>query len=379
MKRLFAAALFLATSFCLHAQAVDATVCDILKSPQSFNGKTVRIKGVVSAGFDQFVIRGKDCGQPVDNIWLAYPEGTKGKAGPAAVLELQPAKNFAGTTPSADRAAVALDKSKDFKQFDSALAAQYKGNGMCLGCIKNTVSATLVGRLDGVADATLKRDNGKIVGFGGFGNLNGYAARLVLQSVSDVVAQPIDYSKVAAATKDEQPQEPAGGDALALAHKVSGAFGAGNPFGAQIEAAAAAYGKEGDSNGVVVGFSGANEASPKSEGKGDHDSPDGVLFNCAFNMDRLKGDALSRAMVSIGSHIADLRHPPSGLENAGIYELEYRGWTTTALMAIASSQKTLTLPGGVILWNQAWPLADRDMHLNEAIAHFLSDEEQLSH
>ena len=378
MKRFFAAALFLATSLCLHAQAVDATVCDILKNPASFNGKIVRVKGTVVAGFDQFAIQGKDCGQRVDAIWLSYPEGTKGKAGPAALLELQAAKSFSGNVDAVNRAAVTLDKSKDFKQFDSALAAQYKGNGMCLGCGKNAVTATLVGRLDGVADATLRRDGGKIVSFGGFGNLNAYAARLVLQSVSEVGVQAIDYAKAAATTKDEQPGDAAGGDEFALAHKLAGAFGAGNPFGAQVEAAAAAFGKQGDNNGVEVGFSGANEASAKNEGKGSADSPDGVLFNVTFNNDRLKGDALSRAIVSVGSHIADLRHPPSGFENASVYELEYRGWTTTALLAIASGQKSLTLPGGVILWSSAWAPAERDTHLNDAITTFLSGEELLT-
>ena len=46
---------------------------------------------------------------------------------------------------------------------------------MCLGCARYEVSATLVGRLDGVADAAIKRDNsGKIVALSGFGNMNAY-------------------------------------------------------------------------------------------------------------------------------------------------------------------------------------------------------------
>jgi hypothetical protein len=375
MKRLAVSTLLLATSICLHAQAVDATVCDILKDPQSFNGKMVRIKGTVAAGFDQFAIRGTGCGQHVNGIWLSYPEGAKGKAGPAALLELQPAKNFGGTVTAVDRAPVALDKSKDFKQFDSLLSAQYKGNGMCLGCVKNTVTATLVGRLDSVADARLKRDSaGKIVGLGGFGNLNAYSARLVLQSVSDVAAQPIDYSQAAAASKDEQPVEPAGGDAIANAHKLATAFGPGNQLGAQIERAAAAFGKQGDNNGVYVGFSSANEASAKDEAKGATDSVDGVLFNCTFDTGRLKGDALGRAIVDLGTNVADLRNPPPGFEDAGLYELDYRGLTTAVLSAIAGNQKSLTLPGGTVLWSAAWPLPDRDPNVNAAIVKFLADE-----
>ena len=179
---------------------MDTTVCDVVKKPEAFDGKIVRIKGTVFAGFDEFVIKDAtdpNCGFTVNAIWLDYPAGTKGKAGPAAMLTMQPAKNFTGTITPPTRAAVTLDKSKDFKQFDSLLAQKHeKGADMCLGCTRYEVTATLVGRLDSVADATLKRDaSGKIVGFGGFGNMNAYPARLVLESVSDVTPKEIDFSK----------------------------------------------------------------------------------------------------------------------------------------------------------------------------------------
>jgi hypothetical protein len=379
MKRFAAIVLFSAMSSCLFAQATDATVCDILKSPAAFNGKIVRVKGTVVAGFDQFVIKGDGCGQHVNAIWLSYPEGTKGKAGPAAMLQLQPAKNFGGTVRNENRPPVTLDKSKDFKQFDSLLSAPYKGGGMCLGCVKNTVTATLVGRLDGVDNASLRRDStGKLVGLGGFGNLNAYPARLVLQSVADVSAQEIDYTKNAATAKGDSTSDSGGGDPVAAAHKLAQAFPAESPLGAQVERAAAAFGKPGDANGVSVGFGVANEALAKTEAQSDANSPDGVLFNCTLDMGRLKGDALSRAIVNLGDHVADLRTPSAGLEQAGIYELEYRGWTTTTLSAIGGGQKTLMLPGGILLWNAGWEPADRDNQLNSAIAKFLADQEFLT-
>src|SRR5271155_4528949 len=77
----------------LSAQIIDSTVCDILANPQSFDGKIVRIKGVVIAGFEEFAIKGSGCNQMVNAIWLAYPEGTKGKAAPVAFLRLQLGKN----------------------------------------------------------------------------------------------------------------------------------------------------------------------------------------------------------------------------------------------------------------------------------------------
>ncbi len=53
MKRLLAVALFVfACAAGLQAQVVDTTVCAVMKSPKSFDGKMVRIKGIVIAGFD---------------------------------------------------------------------------------------------------------------------------------------------------------------------------------------------------------------------------------------------------------------------------------------------------------------------------------------
>src|ERR1035437_2513967 len=103
MKRLAVLGLVCVFSCCLHRQVADTTVCDILKNPTSFNGKMVKIKGTVSADFDQFVVKGPDCRVRVSGIWLSYPEGSKGKAGPAAMLELQPAQNYAGTVTAEQR------------------------------------------------------------------------------------------------------------------------------------------------------------------------------------------------------------------------------------------------------------------------------------
>ena len=337
MKRLFHIAFFCLLAVSLHAQAVDTSVCDILKDPQSFNGKTVRIKGTVSSGFDEFIIKAEGCKYHIGGIWLAYPEGTKAKSGPVALLQLQPASNFAGTVASVERAPVTLDKSKDFKQFDSLLAAPYKGNGICLGCTKSEVSATLTGRIDAVHPALRRDAAGKIIDITGFGNLNAYPVRLVLQSVSDAVPHEIDYSKVAAITKAETSSDSGGGDATAAVHGFAKVFGASNPLGDQVERAAAAFGKQGEDNGVSVLFNGMNEASPRVEQKSAHASPDGVLYNCTFDSSRLKGNALALAIAHIGEHVADIRDPKTASET--LYNLENRGWVTTALTAIGARQR----------------------------------------
>ena len=64
-------------------------------------------------------------------------------------------------------------------------------------------------------------------------------------------------------------------------------------------------------------------------------------------MERLKGEALTRAISHVGTHIADLGDPQSKGTEVTAYELEYRAWQTTVVSAVASQQKTLTLSGGI--------------------------------
>jgi hypothetical protein len=363
VKYILAIACVCVISCGLYAQVVDTTVCDILKNPQSFDGKIVRIKGTVTAGFDQFMVKGPGCGQHVDGIWLSYPEGTRSKSGPAAILQLQPARNFAGTVTAVNRNPVTLESDKDFKQFDSLLSTSHKGGGMCLGCMRYEVSATLVGRLDGVGP-TLRRDNtNKIVEIRGFGNLNAYSARLVLKSVSDVSPQEIDFSKPAAAGNN---------NSTTTTPEPTPDLSA-NAASDQVRRAADAFGKPGEDNGVAVGFGGLNEADPNVERKSEHDSPDGVLWNCAFDSTRVKGDAMSLAIAHMGEHIADLRNPQPGTESPSLYALEYRAWTTTALSAVANRQKNLMVPGGYTLW----PLDSKNPP-NNTLADFLANEELLA-
>jgi hypothetical protein len=376
MKRLLILTMFLASPAFLpvaNAQIADTTVCNILTNPAAFDGKMVRIKGTVSAGFDEFVMKDLSCNQPVDAIWLAYPSGMKAKAGPVAFVQLQLAKNNPGAVENVSRPEVKLDKNnKDFKQFDSLLSTPAKVGGICLGCVRYSVTATLVGRLDGTKDATLVRDgSGKVIAATGFGNLNRYAARLVIQSVSDVSPQEIDFSKTASA-KDEPQRESSGGDPVAGAHQIARALGPGSPAADQVEKAAVAFGKEGEDNGVEIGFGVANEV-PKGDGtKGAKNSPDGLLFNSEFDVDRLKGNALSIAIAHVGAHIADIRGPqPAAGMNP--YDAEYRAWQVTVLCAAGSRQNTLVLPGGFMAWNSSWQPGDRSKMVDDAITKFLTD------
>ncbi|MGB7266008.1 MAG: hypothetical protein WBC92_10885 [Terracidiphilus sp.] len=387
MKRcLVVAGLIFGFGLGLHAQVVDVKVCDVAKDPASFNGKMVRIKGTVVAGFDQFIIRDTtdpNCGYQVDGIWLSYPEGTKGKAGAAAVMVIQPARNFTGKYTPAARTPVTLQKDKDFKQFDSLLSQTHqKGADMCLGCTRYEVTATVVGRLDSVADASLKRDAaGKIVGFGGFGNMNAYPARLVLQSVTDVTPKEIDFTKNDEETKGDQMQSPGSSSdvssAITMAQKLADALAASPAKDGAVKAAGV-YGKSGEHTGVITSTGTTNDADIKAEEMGTKDSPDGVLFNCVFNSDRLQGDALTRAVVHLGQHVVDLRTPQAGNEVAPPFVLEYNAWVITTITAIAGRQKYLTLPGGYLVWDSTWPADARNDKMEGTLKDFLANEAQLS-
>lgn len=351
----------LAAASSLWAQIVDSTICDILANPQSFDGKTVRVKGVVIAGFEEFAVKGMGCNQLVNAIWLAYPEGTKGKAGPAALLRLQLGKNHPATLKNVRRTPVALDNNDDFKNFDKLLSTPAKADGMCLGCVKFAVTATLVGRLDGTQDTGLTRDGGGTVsGIGGFGHLNRYSARLVLQSVSEVSAQEIDYTKRGSPASDD-------------AASGSRSFTPGAPTADQIQRGAAAFGAPGEDNGVMVALGGANEVPKDDTPKSDANSPDGLVFQVTFDGQRLKGPAMEVAISHIGTHIADIRSTTPGLQNLALYGAEFRAWQTSVLNAVAVKVKTLTLPGGYIIYSHSWPSTDLGRNANSGISGFLTN------
>jgi hypothetical protein len=387
--------LLLAFGCGLHAQAaappagpVDVNVCDVVKNPASFNSKMVRIKGTVVAGLDEFMIKDAtdpNCGFQVNGIWLSYPQGSKAKSGPVAIVTAQPAHNFAGTLKPATRTPVTLDKSKDFKQFDSLLSQPHqKGLDMCLGCARYEVTATLTGRLDTVADASIKRDaSGKIVSFGGFGNMNAYPARLVLASVSDVAPKEIDYSKTDAITKGDSvltPPPGSGGggefdDPFAIAVRLASHVAAG-PAAEQTQKAVAQFPKPKEQNGVSVVYGVGNEVTP--DGQGTKDSPDGVLYNCVFNRDRLQGPSMVIALFHIGQHVADLRNPKPDSADAPFLLNENDAWVVTSIAAIVGGQKYLTLPGAYLFWNITWPADQRDDKMEAALKDFLSNEALLS-
>jgi len=96
-----------------------------------------------------------------------------------------------------------------------------------------------------------------------------------------------------------------------------------------------------------------------------------------MNTDRLKGNALAVAIAYAGTAIADLRDPAKAASYAGSYDFEYYAYQAAALGAIGNRLKTLTLPGGYLIWNKGWAPAEMESSLDTGITTFLGGEELL--
>ncbi len=399
MKRMvFVALLLCGLAGTLRAQTVDTTVCAVLKNPTAFNGKMVSIKGTVVSGFDQFVVNDGNCGLPVNGIWITYPAGTKAKGGPLAMVRLEPAHNFAGTIAPGKQTPVVLNRDKQFKRFDSLLSQMHdQGPGTCLGCREYDVQATLVGRLDAVARATLDRKGGKIVGLGGFGDMNAYPAQLVLESVSDVTGKKVDYAKLG-----KKPQKGSSGSKLMaqqnpyINNPLPPTVTSNNPYifdpvatlqkkaaalrpsqlttAIQKDAAVFPTAKEKIKDGVSINY-GAMDEVPASAGTAD--SSDGALFECTFNKKQL-GSSLGMALIFLGQQINDLRNPQPGNENAPPYIQENNAWVVATAFGAANQVNFLVMPGGYVMWDSAWPPADQETNMQNALNGFLTNELMLS-
>jgi hypothetical protein len=206
----------------------------------------------------------------------------------------------------------------------------------------------------------------------------------VLASVSDVTPKEIDYSKTDAISKGDSvltPPPGSGGgpefdDPFAAAVRLASHVAAG-PLGDETQKAVAVFPKSKEQNGVSVVFAVGNEVAP--EGPGAKDSPDGVLYNCILNRDRLQGLSMVVALFHVGLHVSDLRSPKPDNVDAPFLVNENDAWVVTSIAAIVGGQKYLTLPGGYLFYNSAWPADERNNKMEAALNDFLSNEALLSH
>jgi hypothetical protein len=140
---------------CLGQNPIETTVCEIVQTPETFSGKIVKLNARVILAFEDFELSG-----------LEYGRGAK----------KQPTIWCCGDLVPRDPPALVEDDS--FRRFDYYLTAQRRTKGCYEGqCHMYEVTATLTGRFDSAP-----------MGRCAFGHLGAYCGRLMIESVSDVVA-----------------------------------------------------------------------------------------------------------------------------------------------------------------------------------------------
>jgi hypothetical protein len=361
-------ALALTTAVGAHAQAaiIEATPCDVLSRPMEFNGKTVRLSGTVQTGLDDFVLRAPGCtGTPLSSpqaIWIDYPRGTHGKAGPAMRIALA----IGGAAATIPPAAV-LMRNPDFEHFDAALSTPLLSRGLCLGCAKTAVTATLIGRIDAVPLARVVRTGARYSSAAGFGTLNRYRARLVLQSVSNVVEKDNDFQPASAELA--LVRHTLSGDPFKVANRMPEAFLNGTAVYGQVRRAAVVYGTPGgEPTGITVSYGPPNEDTDAEDAAAAASAPGSLLIHVTLDRARLPMDALVYAVFYAGSIAADLREPG---EPSTHIALEQHALETTLLAAVAGNAKNLVLPSAAVLWNDEWAPTDRQRLSDLSITRFL--------
>jgi hypothetical protein len=150
-------------------------VCEVAERPDQFNSTIISIRGPVLFGFEEFKFSAQECqSHKIDQIWLEYGRGPKN----------QPTIWCCGNL--APRDSLRLTQDKDFREFHRKLTA-HKGREEYL----YDVTATLTGRFEVVPAEERAGDTNAehCLGYG-FGHFGLSCARLVIQSVSNVVGKP---------------------------------------------------------------------------------------------------------------------------------------------------------------------------------------------
>jgi hypothetical protein len=140
---------------------IQATLCQLGIAPERFQGKVVEVRAIVQTGLETSLLRDDGCST---FIWLS------------GIDSAQTAR-----------------KDRQYQKMLEYLDKKYKpkDGSVCARCPLYKVTATVVGRFEHIGKSTLDPKTDPPTGFG---YLNSYESQLVLQGVSNVLAEPIDRS-----------------------------------------------------------------------------------------------------------------------------------------------------------------------------------------
>ncbi len=179
---------------------IKTTLCESVKRPEGFDGKMVEFKATVGIGMEASVLLDDSCSA---NIWLSV--GSKQPSGKLEYAYVNSLSDIVNPDrldwrPLPPRQNVVLKRDRNYITFYKYLGKDFKSkepHTLCVNCPLYRVSASFAGRLDHT-DGKWKTFRGHdatlVPSSSGFGHLSGWDSQLVLQSVSEVAAKPIDPS-----------------------------------------------------------------------------------------------------------------------------------------------------------------------------------------
>jgi len=142
----------------------------------------------------------------------------------------------------------------------------------------------------------------------------------------------------------------------------------------KLEAAAKAYGKEGEETGVTVGF-GSLTGDAAGGVTVSADEAGNLSFAVTFDMSKISGgDAFAIDTGHEGTHVADIRNPLYADPRTTLsdFQREFRGYETSVWVARSLGFATLSY-GRVQVWNRSWSKVDQR---DAAITRYLTTREQ---
>jgi hypothetical protein len=165
-------------------EPIQTTLCELMKAPPRFNGKMVQVRARIVGD----VIADDTC---PGTIWLSVgDEGSSGAQEFAYIDHLMDIRTpeRLDWRPLPPMPAVTLKNDRELRRLD-----KYRGNRR-----KYNVSATCTGRFEhGGGKLVAIRATGSrnvVLGPLRYGHMGAWDSQLVLQSVSNVAAKPIDRS-----------------------------------------------------------------------------------------------------------------------------------------------------------------------------------------
>lgn len=181
-------------------EPIKTTVCQLLQSPERFNGQIVQVRANMSVGFEHSALADPSCQNQIYNS-VADDRTTSPELRFAYILseaDLRHSERL-NWMPFPPRRPVELRENDAYHRLIEYVEAYYFDSSCPLyACPKYRVTAIFTGRFDydnHRLRAVRDRASGKIwMWTGGFCHLNSASSQLVWQSVDEVVATPIPRS-----------------------------------------------------------------------------------------------------------------------------------------------------------------------------------------